>query len=128
MDRLPRDIIMMDFIWYFHPGLDIEDTLLPSGFKVVVGNLYSSHYPRFLSRIKKDGMIGGEVSMWLIADEDILAKNGKLWDIMYLSEMLWNTDGYEETNRKTYNKIISKYIQPTVRDNIRQKFTILSST
>jgi len=122
MDRLPRDIIMMDFIWYFHPGFDIEDTFLPSGFKVVVGNLYSSHYPRFLSRIKKDGMIGGEVSMWLIADEDILAKNGKLWDIMYLSEMLWNTDGYEETNRKTYNKIISKYIQPTVRDNIRQKF------
>jgi hypothetical protein len=41
---------------------------------------------------------------------------------MYLSEMLWNTDGYEETNRKAYNKILSKYIQPTVRDNIRQKF------
>ena len=72
--------------------VDIEDTFLPKGFKVAVGNLYSSHYPRFLSRIQKDGMIGGEVSMWLIADEQILAKNGKLWDIMYLSEMLWNTD------------------------------------
>ena len=50
--------------------------------------------------------------MWLIADEDILAKNGKLWDVIYLSEMLWNTDGYDETNRKAYNKILSKYIQP----------------
>lgn len=122
IDRLPRDIIMMDFIWYFHPSLDIEDSLLSHGFKVVVGNLYSSHYPRFSARCKKDGMLGGEVSMWLVADEEILAKNGKLWDIMYLSEMLWNSDNYEETNRRTYNEIISKYIQPATRDNIRGKF------
>jgi len=60
--------------------------------------------------------------MWLVADEEILAKNGKLWDIMYLSEMLWNSDNYEETNRRTYNEIISKYIQPATRDNIRGKF------
>jgi len=122
LGRLPKDIVMLDFIWYFHPELDIEDTFLPKGFKVAVGNLYSSHYPRFLSRIQKDGMIGGEVSMWLIADEEILAKNGKLWDIMYLSEMLWNTEGYEETNRKSYNDVISKYIQPQARDSIRGRF------
>lgn len=122
IDKIPKDIIMLDFIWYFHPNRDIEDNLLSKGFKVAVGNLYSSHYPRFKSRVKKDGMIGGEVSMWLITDEDILAKNGKLWDIMYLSEMLWNTEGFDETNRKTYTEIISKYIQPATRDKIRGKF------
>ncbi len=119
---LPRDIIMLDFIWYFHPDKDIEDDLLSLGYKVAVGNLYSSHYTRFNSRIKKHGMVGGEISSWLITDEDILARNGKLWDIMYLSEMLWNTDGYDERNRKTYNRIISKYIQPEVRDKMRGKY------
>ena len=122
IDSIPKDIIMLDFIWYFHPNRDIEDTLLSKGFKVAVGNLYSSHYPRFKSRVQKSGMIGGEVSMWLITDEDILAKNGKLWDIMYLSEMLWNTDGFNEFNRKTYTEIISKHIQPATRDKIRGKF------
>ena len=122
IDRLPKDIVMIDFIWYFHPARDIEDTLLSNGFKVAVGNLYSSHYPRFSSRIKKEGMVGGEVSMWLITDEEILAKNGKLWDIMYLSEMLWNAESYEESNRKTYNEILSKYVQPAARDKIRGRF------
>lgn len=120
--KLPRDIVMLDFIWYFHPDKDIEDDLLPLGYKVAVGNLYSSHYTRFNSRIKKRGMIGGEISSWLITDEDILARNGKLWDLMYLSEMLWNTDGYDERNRRTYNEIISKHVQPEVRDRVREKF------
>lgn len=123
IDRLPRDIVLLDFIWYFHPSLDIEDYLLEKGFKVAVGNLYSSHYPRFSSRIKKKGMIGGEMSTWIVTDEEIYARNGKLWDLMYLSEMLWNTDGYDERNRKTYNEIISKQIQPAVRDNIRRKYS-----
>jgi hypothetical protein len=120
--ELPRDIVMLDFIWYFHPERDIENDLLSLGYKVAVGNLYSSHYTRFNSRIKKSGMVGGEVSSWLITDEDILARNGKLWDIMYLSEMLWNTDGYDGRNRKAYNRISSKYIQPEVRDRVRGKY------
>jgi hypothetical protein len=122
IDMIPKDILMLDFVWYFHPELDIEDNLLKAGYKVAVGNLYSSHYTRFKSRISKDGMVGGEVSMWLITDETILGENGKLWDIIYLSEMLWNTEGYEESNRKAYTEIISKKIQPGIRDRIRGKF------
>ena len=122
-DTLPRDIVMLDFIWYFHRDKDIEDDLLPLGYKVAVGNLYSSHYPRFNKRIMKDGMIGGEVSSWLITDEDILGRNGKLWDIMYLSEMLWNVDGYDERNRKAFTHIIAKHIQPKARDLIREKLS-----
>lgn len=120
--RIPKDIVMLDFIWYFRPNSDIEDNILKHGFKVMVGNLYSSHYTRFQSRITKEGMLGGEVSTWIIADEEIYGKNGKFWDIMYLSEMLWNTEGYEETNRKTYTHILSKNIQPSTRDKMRHKY------
>lgn len=121
IDRIPRDIVMLDFIWYFRPGTDIEDAILKHGFKVAMGNLYSSHYTRFKSRITKPGMVGGEVSTWIITDEEVYGKNGKLWELMYTAEMLWNTEGYEEINRKTYSKILSKYIQPSVRDYLRRK-------
>ncbi len=121
IDRIPRDIVMLDFIWYFRPGTDIEDAILKHGFKVAVGNLYTSHYTRFNSRISKEGMVGGEISTWIIADEEIYGKNGKLWDMMYLAEGLWNTEGYAPTNRKTYTEMLSKHIQPTVRDKMRKK-------
>jgi len=122
IEKLPKDIIMLDFIWYFHPERDIEDTLLKAGFKVAVGNLYSSHYTRFKERMQKAAMIGGEVSTWIVTDEETFGRWGKLWDIMYLSEMLWNTEGYEESNRKTYNNILTKHIQPAIRDKLRRKF------
>ena len=77
IEKIPKDIIMLDFIWYFHFDIDMEDHILPYGFNVIIGiigNMYSSHYPRFESRIAKKGMIGGEVSTWCRFDEYNLAK------------------------------------------------------
>ena len=122
-EKLPRDIILLDFIWYFRLNMDTEDYLLSHGYKVAVGNLYSSHFPRFKSRITKENMVGGEVSMWLMADEDVFGECGKLWDIEYLSEMLWNTEGYEAQNRRAYSEIIAKKVQPTLRDGVRSTFS-----
>jgi len=51
--KIPKDIVMLDFIWYFHFDIDMEDHILPHGFNVIMGNMYSSHYPRFESRIAK---------------------------------------------------------------------------
>jgi len=42
-ERLPRDIVLLVFIWYFHFDTDMEDHLLPHGYDVVMGKLYSSH-------------------------------------------------------------------------------------
>lgn len=119
--RLPKDIVMLDFIWYFRPDSDIENNILKYGFPVAVGNLYSSHYTRPRSRLTKEGMVGGQVSMWIIADEEIHGRNGKLWEMMYLSEMLWNIEGYDGTNRKSYTKLLAEKIQPRTRDALRGK-------
>ncbi len=119
IERIPRDIVMLDFVWYFKPEHDIEDDILKHGFKTLIGNLYSSHFTRFNSRITKEGMVGGELSTWIITDEEIYGKNGKLWEMMYLSEMLWNTNRYNEANRKTYNKILTAHIQPRLRNALR---------
>lgn len=122
IDMIPKDIVMLDFIWYFNVEHNIEDNLIEKGFKVCAGNLYSSHYTRYRSRMLKDGMIGGEVSTWIIADEEKLGEYGKFWDIMYLSEMLWNTENYDERNRRTYTEMLAKFILPQTRDGVRNSF------
>ena len=117
--EFPKDILMLDFIWYFHFDKDIENDFLPLGFKVAVGNLYSSHFPRYRSRITKDNMIGGQLSTWLKLDEVVLAENGKMWDAIMLSEMLWNATDYDERNRTSYTHVMASRVQPEMRDNLR---------
>ncbi len=115
--KIPKDIVMLDFIWYFHFDIDMEDHILPHGFNVIMGNMYSSHYPRFESRIAKKGMIGGEVSTWCRFDEYNLAKKGKIFDLLYSAEMLWS-DTYSSCARQVYTELIQKMI-PQIRDELR---------
>ena len=121
-EMLPRDIIMLDFVWYFNMDCDLEDTLLEKGYSVAVGNLYSSHYPRYRSRVMKERMIGGQISMWVDSNEEKFGENGKLWDCIYLSEMLWNTENYDERNRRTYSHRLARDILPKMRDEVRARF------
>ncbi len=109
IDLLPRDILMLDFIWYFHPGKDIEDNLLKKGYPVVMGNMYSSHYPRFEARRRKEGMRGAQISAWVSTSERAMAKEGKLYDMLYSSEMMWS-DGYRGELRVIYDRSVREYI------------------
>lgn len=123
-DSLPKDLILLDFTWYYHFGKDIEDELLPSGYNIVMGNLYSSHYPRFAKRIAKDGMIGGEVSTWTAVSEDKFALNGKFFDLPYTGEMLWNAYTYDETNRASLSALIGQCIIPEMRDLMHGRYDL----
>ncbi len=116
IDSIPKDIVLLDFIWYFHMNDDIEDNLLSKGFNVIFGNMYSSHYPRYESRICKNGVIGAEVSTWVRTTEYELAKEGKLYDFLYSAQMLWS-DSYTECLRNTYDKLVSSLI-PELREKL----------
>ena len=118
---LPRDIVMLDFIWYFHFDKDIEENLTEAGFKVLFGNLYSSHYPRYASRAKNPGVIGGQLSSWCALSEYAMGKKGKFWDLTYTAELLSNPEKYSDDMRPVYSKIIAEHIQPLQRDLIRGK-------
>ena len=121
-DLIPKDIVLLDFIWYFNCDIDTEDSFTDK-FKVCIGNLYSSHFPRYKERIMKKNVIGGQMSAWAYADERTFARLGKIWDTVFLSEMLWNTEGYDPRNNRTYYDILAKRIQPAMRDLIRDKYT-----
>ncbi len=119
---IPKDILLLDFVWYFKTDADIEDNLLKHGFSVAVGNLYSSHFPRYRSRMLKKNMVGGQISLWVSSDEASMGRNGKLWDVVYLSQMLWNPEDYDERNRRTYTELIAKYLQPKLRDELHGQY------
>ena len=116
-ESLPKDIVMLDFIWYFHFDKDIEDNLLPYGYPLAYGNLYSSHFPRFESRIRKDGIIGGQISTWVSTDEDAIQKEGKFYDIYMVSEMLWS-ESYSHLHIPAYDRVIAS-LMPRTRERIR---------
>ena len=122
--ELPKDLVLLDFTWYFHLDQDIEDSLLPEGYEIMMGNLYSSHYPRYSSRIAKKGMIGGEVSTWTAVSEKRFGENGKFFDVPYTGEMLWNAYTYDERNRASYTALIARCIIPETRDLMRGRYDL----
>lgn len=117
IDKIPKDILLLDFIWYFHLGKDIEDDLLKKGFKVAFGNLYSSHFPRYESRIAKKGIIGGQISAWTPTNESSLQREGKLYDFLFTAQMLWSKD-YTHCYTLTYDSMIAT-LTPHLRENLR---------
>ena len=105
IDKISRDIVLLDFIWYFHLDKDIEDRLLDHGFKVIIGNLYSSHYPRYAERAVKPGMIGAQVSTWVRVDAYTLGMEGKFYDLLYSAGMMWSRD-YLQDARRCYDRLV----------------------
>ncbi len=118
IDRIPTDIVMLDFIWYFHFDKDLEDNLLNKGFRVAAGNLYSSHYPRYESRMAKPGMLGGEISTWVGTNEKELQQEGKFFDFFLTAHMLWNADSYHHCHSRALDAMISARM-PQLRDDLR---------
>ena len=92
IDMIPKDIVMLDFVWYFNLDRDIEDRLIEAGFPVMMGNLYSSHYPRYDTRARKKGMIGAQVSTWVECNERSYGYEGKFYDLVYSANAMWNKE------------------------------------
>ena len=111
--------MLLDFIWYFHLNKDIENFLLENGFEVLFGNMYSSHFPRYESRIRKEGVRGGQLSGWVKTAENELGREGKIYDFLYTGLMLWS-EQYSSYNRFSYDQIFSKML-PTIRSRIQDR-------
>ncbi len=109
LDKIPRDVLILDFVWYDQPSADTEDILLEHGFEVAIGNYYSSHFPRYVSRARKPGVVGGEVSTWVGNNEADLGRFGKLYDFVYCGNSMWWT-GYREEMRWTMDRAAARIL------------------
>jgi len=94
-----------------------EERLSEHGYQFMLGNLYSSHFPRYNQRKQNKALLGGEVSTWTSCNEERYAFEGKMYEFLYTSNMLWNK-GYEENMRLTYCEIVNKEIEK-IREYIR---------
>jgi len=117
IDKIPKDILFLDFIWYFHLTKDIEKNLLEKGFSVAVGNLYSSHFPRYETRIPN--LLGGEVSAWVETKEEKLQSEGKMYDFLYTANMLWS-ETYVGHCRYSYDRLLRDQI-PHLRERVQNR-------
>ncbi len=116
--KIPKDVILLDFIWYVYP-CETEDALLAHDMTVAIGNFYSSHYQRSAERLAKPGMVGGEISTWTKTKEESIAAEGKMYDIFYLSKILWS-ENYNPLLRYAYDRVIQKEIS-FAREKIQNK-------
>ncbi len=105
----PKDIICLCFTWYFHMDENNENVLYDNGYNVMIGNFYSSHFPRFNERKHRKDLLGAEVSTWVPCNELYYAYEGKLYDFVYSASMLWN-EVYFESMRRTYTEIVKNVI------------------
>ena len=121
--KIPKDILLLDFIWYFHVDKDIEENLVKYDFDVLIGNLYSSYFPRYEKRIRTKGVHGGQVSAWVKTAEYELGREGKLYDFLYTSQMLWS-ESYDSRLRYAYDRIIREFI-PSLRAKLRDEKLVM---
>ena len=119
LPHIPKDIVLLDFVWYEYPHIDIEEFPLSHGFDVIIGNLYSSHFPRYETRIRKKGVFGGQLSTWVETSEEALSREGKFYDLLLTGQMLWS-EQYSKHLRYSYDKVIGGII-PKLREQISEK-------
>jgi hypothetical protein len=110
---IPKDIVMLEFVWYFRPWADTEDILLENGFQVIFGNCYSSHFTRYQDRTSKEGVIGAQVSVWAATDEETMGRLGKLYDLIYSANRAWSSTCQDEL-RWTFDRRIAQLL-PGIR-------------
>ena len=122
---VPKDIVMLEFVWYFRPWADTEDILLENGFQVIFGNCYSSHFTRYERRTSKKGVIGAQVSVWAGTDEEDMGRLGKLYDLIYSANTSWSAHCQDEL-RWTYDRRITALL-PGIRARLRGLPAPLSS-
>ena len=114
---IPKDIVLLEFVWYFRPWADTEDHLLQNGFEVIYGNCYSSHFTRYERRTTKPGVIGTQVSVWSGTNEEDMGRLGKLYDLAYSANTAWSAHCQEEL-RRTYDRRIAGLL-PDIRSRLR---------
>lgn len=114
---IPKDIVMLEFVWYFRTWADTEDHLLKNGFQVIFGNCYSSHFTRYESRTSKPGVVGAEVSVWSSTDEESMARIGKIYDMVYSANTGWSPYCQDELRWTFDRKIVE--LMPGMRADLR---------
>ena len=119
-EYLPRDIILMDWIW----GADVrweynERRVKKLGYNYVYGNLYFDI--KHWAYRTKIGPFGGSVSNWGSYEPIYMQRNLQNASLTKISYLLWNTDQKEEDiellNEKVMDRLYKDAFKNIPEDN-----------
>jgi len=103
IEYLPDDILMLD--WYHSIGPKSEECFDERGFDVIYGNFHGSLFGEWDIRSDRECIRGAEVSSWCPPTEEIFARDGLFYEMMFSSYILWCDDYSNEQYEEVCNSI-----------------------
>ncbi len=104
MDRLPRDIICINWSWPF--GADVDKKYLDNGFDMVFGNFDPQVMIGLKDRAGR-GVMGAGPSNWSASNLEYVQYNHVQFDLYYSSVLFWN-DNYTDDSYDDVLKLCLK--------------------
>jgi len=109
-DLVFRDVLIGD--WYWCIDYESQEYFHRYGFKQIFGNLLPLHLQA--GRLRRPGVLGGEVSSWCLAAEKNYAIHGILQNVLFAANALWWKNYTDYGKAATYQQL--KRIMPIVRE------------
>lgn len=88
VDMLPRDILILD--WYWSLSYESAGMLAEKGFELIYGNYHAPSFADWAKYRSNPALQGGETSLWCLADEYSIGRNGAFHRILWAANNLWS--------------------------------------
>jgi hypothetical protein len=99
--------------WYHSLGPKSEECFDKRDFEVIYGNFHGSQFGEWDKRSSLKCVKGAEVSSWCPANEEIFARDGLFFEMMFSANILWN-EGYNNSEYQNVCRSIESIV-PFVR-------------
>jgi hypothetical protein len=107
IDKIPKDIVMMD--WYYSLSPFTQDFFAQKGFQVIFGN-FAFNVPHWEFRSRIPNVQGGVISGWTINKEYGYARDNVIYNHISSSNMLWWA-GYENNRADSIQKLLQRAVR-----------------
>lgn len=114
IDMLPKDILILDWYWSLTP--ETQDYFEAYGFQEIFGNFYGPEFRGWEWRGARANVLGAELSTWCAADEFTLGRDGKIFSLLYSTNMLWRDD-VKDTDWEDISREIIQ-LMPGIRNQL----------
>ncbi len=123
-DKLPRDILMLDWYWIFDEAND--HVFHDNGYPMVFGNLSVSKFEHWKKRIGW-GAQGGFVSNWGSNAEEYLQRNGQTFQLLFTAYAFWCPDYDDDMREELGMRAAAEYYRRR-HAGMQRVITIVHST
>ncbi len=123
-DKLPRDILMLD--WYWELNKMYDHVYHSNGYSMVYGNLVAAKFNDWRQRINW-GAKGGFVSNWGSVTEEYLQRNCQTFQLLFAAYAFWSPD-YDDPMREELGMRAAAEYYRRRHANMQRVITVVHGT